>query len=310
MGNNIDNIVKEALLDEVKEISNMEDIFYRIEGEIKTGSVKGSKDRKHVNAGFGFKRYFSLAACFLLVLTTLVFAFSAQARTLTVQAIASIKTIFVLEKVDNNLQVVEKPADEALTIPSVARVTERNEEEIGIKLGFKVRFPESLCDSYKLERRFLGVELKKQLDYETSLKIEKEMYDAIEDDNALNRLKPYGAARHAFVKYSEDGGGFFVCLSQTQTMSEVANRFNPEVSKKVKVGELDGMWIEGTVPVYHAISRNGGLTADMSVEPFMDRQNFLIWEKAGVVYIIPAYEGRTFTLKNMIKIAEDFMKYN
>jgi hypothetical protein len=43
MKNNIDNVVKKALLDEVKEISDTEDIFFKIEEEINTESVREIK---------------------------------------------------------------------------------------------------------------------------------------------------------------------------------------------------------------------------------------------------------------------------
>lgn len=311
MKNNIDNVVKKALLDEVKEISDTEDIFFKIEEEINTESVKRNKVYKHYTSSLRFKKYFSLAACLILIFTTLTFVYSAEARALASQAISSITSIFVVEKVNDNIQIVKKSANEALIGASVSRTTEMTDEELEKKLGFSVRFPTTLLGSFKLEYKSMGVHLRKAVDYELSQKLENDMFNAIEDDYALDKLKPYDAARDVSGKYKKsDQSIIFINIAQNQTLSGIKNLPAEPGAQMVKIGELDGVWVETSFPEYPYKRENYVTKADMSKKPTIKECSYLTWQKSDKLYTLTTYKDYKMTLEEAVKIAEDFMKSN
>ncbi len=310
MKNNIDSIVKDALQDEVKEILNTDNIFNRIEATIMKESGKRSNDYKHYSSGFSFKKNFSLAACLLLVLCTLTFVTSNQARALAYRAISAVKTIFVVEGDDGNLQIVEKPSDETSFAPSISAVTEKSDEEISAKVGYDVRFPETLNDSFKLVNKNIGVSLLKVVDYETGQNLQNDLLSAIDDDNALNQLKQYGGAiRNCSGTYSKpDQSTIFVNILKAKKLSEFKNNNTDEI-QEVKVGEMDGLWKKSSYPEYPYITEDGVGKEDMTTKPIIKESYTLYWEKDGTLYTITTLDYK-LTLDEAVKIAAEFMEYN
>lgn len=311
MKNNIEDFVKKALLDEVNEISDTEDIFPKIKEEINTESIKRNKDYKKYTSSHGFKKYFSLAACLTLIFTTLTFVYSAEARALASQAISSIRSIFVVEEVDDNFQIVEKSSNGALIWANVSRDIELTDEELEKKLGFSVRFPETLFGSFNLEYKTMGVQLGKAVDYESSQKLESDMFNAIEDDYALDKLKPYDPSRKVFGAYKKsDQSTIFINISRNQTLSGNKNLPAGPGAQMVIIGELDGVWVETSFPKYPYKQENGVGKEDMSQKPTIKESRYLMWQKSDKLYTLNVYEEYKLTMEEAVKIAEDFMKYN
>lgn len=317
MDNKIDCIVKDALIDETKALLSTEDIFHRIEEKIKMEEDRKFKDYKHYSLGFGFKKHILIAACLLVVCTTLMFTSSNQVIAFASQTISTIKTIFTLEKVGNELQVVEKPINEAKFFHSVGRITEKSDEELSEKLGFNVRFPEFLGDSFKLRTKSLSVALRKLEDYETFTKLQNVMFNAIEDDNVLTQLKPYNPAMDVSGTYDmPDKSTIFIHISQSWRLSEIESQLKASEDlqgfekQKVKVGNLDGHWIKALFPDYPLKMENGIGKSDMSVQPEVKERNTLIWEKSSTLYVLNTFIDPELTLEESIKIAEEFMKAN
>ncbi|OPZ93977.1 MAG: hypothetical protein BWY74_00929 [Firmicutes bacterium ADurb.Bin419] len=310
MKNNVDNLVKDALHDEVKEISNTENIFKRIEANIMNESGKRNNDHKYYSSGFGSKKIISLAACLLLVLCTLTFITSNQARALAYRAISAVKTIFVVENDDGNLQIVEKPSDETSFVPSISTVTDKSDEEISAKVGYNVSFPETLNDSFELVFKNISVSLLKAVDYETGQNLQNDLLNAIEDDNALNQFKQYGGAiRNCSGTYSKpDRSTLFVNILKSKKLSEFKNNNTNEI-QEVKVGKMNGLWEKSSYPEYPYITEDGVGKEDMTSEPIIKESYTLYWEKDGTVYTITTMDYN-LTLDEAVKIALEFMEYN
>lgn len=319
MDNDLDYIVKNILSDEVKELSNTEDIFHRIEEEIKTEVYKRSKDYKHYSLGLGFcyKKYISIAAFLLIVCTTLMFASSYKVRAFTTKAFSSIRTIFTVEIVDDKMQIVEKPTNEAYFFRSVSSSTQKSDKEISKKVGFTVRFPESIGDSFRLESKSLGVAFRKKVDYDTGSALEKDMHNAIEDDNVLKQLKPYDAVREASGMYiRRDQSTIAINVSKALKLSKFESQLKEHGNlqdyeiQKVKVGDLDGYWVKQPCPFHPLILKNGIWEADMSAQPEIKVIYTFFWGKSDITYTLITIKDFKLTLEESIKIAEDFMKVN
>lgn len=305
MENKFDYIVRNALSDEVNEISNTEDIFCRIKDKIMMKEVRESGNSTPRSAGFGFKRFISVAVCLMIVFTSLIIA-------------SFLKTIFISDREGDNQQVVQKPSNEALFTFSVSNVTDKSDEEISSKLGYHVRFPESLGDSYKLFGKAPEVVLKKQLNSETGSKLHNDMLLAIEDDNMFYKLKPYDPAREIFGMYGKSvNETFFINISRTWTFSERINEFKNSKGvdtsdiQKVKIGNIDGYWIKAPYSKYPSKMENGQEKLATSATPVIFESYYLLWEKAGTVYGLDMYgDSIILPLDEAVKIAEEFMKAN
>ena len=313
MGKELDPIIKIALQDEAKEVSGTEDFFHKIRQGLETDPGRHPR----FSAGFGWKRRLSLAASVFVICTALLLTVSPQARVYAGQTLSSIKTIFVLEREGDKLHVVEKPANEAKFIRSVAWVTTLSDEELDKKLGFKVGIPERLADSFTLKYKTLGVTLVKEVDYETGTKLQDEMFKAIEDDNALERLKPYNAVRDILVKYERpDQTALLINVSRAKTLSEVEAQMkeyeNTEgfAFQKVKVGDLDGYWVNTPASQYPATVEKGIGQTDVSAQPEIRKKSALIWEKSGFLYSLTASEKTSLSMEECLNLAGEFIKSN
>ncbi|KNY29404.1 DUF4367 domain-containing protein [Pseudobacteroides cellulosolvens] len=310
MKNNIDNIIKDVLNDEVKEVSNAGNIFNKIAEDIEAVSVQSMKDHKQYTQ-LGFKKYFSLAACLILIFTTLTFISSAQARALAAEAIQSIKTIFGIQVVDNKLKIVEVPVDKAFTGAAVSRNTDKSDGEISKKIGYTVTFPKYLGGFFELENKSMGVQLKSPVDYGTAQKLQKDMFDALEDDNTLNKLMGYGAARNASGAYKKsDKEVLFINTSQTFTLSEFKKIYDGAQFQKVKVGSIDALWVKTLYPEYPLKSDSNIGQPDLSVKPKISERSFLLWEKSNIVYTLDTFRGYYMPMDEALKLAEEFMQSN
>lgn len=284
--NNFDFTIKQALLDEVKHIPNREDDFTEIMKEIETGAGKENKAYANYTSGYGFRRRVSLAICFFVVCSMLVLASSNQVRAFASQVIASVKTIFIVEKEGEKLQIVEKPGDEVFAMFSVSRTTNKSDEELKNLLGYDVKFPDFLADSFKLDKKNLSIVLKKQVNYETKTNLQTDMFKAIEDNDVMIQLKPYSPVRTVSATYKKtDRSTIYIDASQAWKLSDIENHLKRIGNlqglefQKVKVADLDGYWIKAPNPDYPIKTENGVGEADMSIKPEISERYLLCWEK-------------------------------
>lgn len=313
MKNDFDNIIKGAILDEVSGLSVTEDIFRTIKNKINT--EKGNKKGYRLYIGFSFRKYVLFAVCLFVICTAATFTFSSQARAVVSQTISSIKNIFDVEIIDNRYQIIEKPANEAYFTHAISKVAQLNDKELRDKLGYEVKFPRTLGDSFRIENKALGVVILKPLNLEQSKQLSIDMDNAIEDDNALEQLKPYNALRYTSGLYTKtDGSSVFIVISKEPGLAKIESFLSKygvvqgQKIQKIKVGKLDGFWIIKPIPIYP--TNNVG-KEDMTVRPDMVETFVLDWQKNDIFYSLGTYnKGFVLTQKEALKMAEDFMKVN
>lgn len=314
MKSDFDNIIKSAISEEMSGLPETDDIFNRIREELSIETCSKNKGRRHY-IGYSFRKYAVFAVCLFIVSITITFNFSSQARALASQAISSVKNIFDIEVKDNKFQVVEKPSNEAYFTYSTGKVTQLNDTELSDKLGYEVKFPQLLGDGFRLDQKNLGVGVSKPLNLEQSKQIQNDMENAIEDDNALEQLKPYNVSRYAVGLYSKsDGSTIFINVSIGYGLADIESNLakygvvQGQKIQKVKVGKFSGYWIESSIPVY---SVNSAGEQDMTVRPDMVESSSLKWEKNGIFYsLCKIKEDFKLTFDEALKIAEDFMMVN
>lgn len=320
MDNKIDRLIQDALMSKTEDVAYSEGIFNKIQTEIEITEGKKAKKYKQFSQGFIYKKQFAIAASLFIVCSTLIFVSSNQARAFASAAIESIKTIFTLEKVGDELQIIEKTTNEARFTYAKQTGTKKSDEELSNKMGFKVSFPKTLGNYLKLESKSLGVSLNKYLDLETfeNLKLGDTMDKAIEDDSHFARLKPYDPVWTVSGEYEgPDKSTIFINIHQVIDSYTMENQFEELKNtkgvdlKKLKLGDLDAYWVKSLYPKYPHTFENGVYKKDMSVKPELIEHYTLYWEKSGTRYILSSLIYTTnLTMEESIKLAEEFMKVN
>ncbi len=299
-------MIKKDLIEKASEVKLPDEMISKMMNRIenKGGNHNMLKDRIHNTM---MKKWVVVSICGILATTAMMYTFSEKAWALALDAVGTIKTIFVLEKSGKEYKIVEKSATDPLISPTYVRTSKLSDEEISKKLGFTVTFPEKLYGEYKHRDKGEGVGIQSQISEEMMRQLESVMIDAIDDDTAFNGLSEYKPYRFAFANYI-DNKNHHICISIHDAEASVPIE-NYSTVVKTKIGNKDAIWTEMIFPDYEHIMENGVGRSNLFQKPeSIVKMNYLIWESNGVRYTINDVKGQELLMKEAVKIAESFMK--
>jgi len=303
----IDILIKQSLSNTAARISP-KDSFSHIQSEIK--KARNNNDQSFFGKTFTFKFRRTAAGfiCGIFICAGLSFTFSEEVRATAVDTINKIKTIFVVDKVNGEYRVVEKSITEAKEpYFAVGTSTTLSETEIENIVGFKIHFSDSI-EGYKLVDRGMGLILQKKINYETSQRLQTNMMAAIDDENEFKKLAQFKPLRDVSGAYKSSEGTIFIEVNNGKTwQSDLMHKSNNIID--VKIGDLNGKWVELPLPIYPIKEANGSGGFDFSQKPTEIKiMHALIWKVGNINYMLTTYDKNSEQpLENMLKTAQAFI---
>lgn len=251
------------------------------------------------------KKCIAASICGVLMLSGVSFTFSAEVRAATMDVINKIITVFVVEKDNGKYTLVEKTRVDEEFLPIISNGTELSDEDLTKKVGFRVKFPLLLQKKYVLHDKGNAVGVTKKISADEMLKIEDDLFKAVNDDSIFDSLIDYNPYRSVFGTYTDNAGNSVHISMMPSTV--LTTKLNDNALKEIKVGETNGAWFEVAYPDYPLIIENNIGKADMSKKPtgIVTRKS-LAWEANGIKYQLSTV-GYDLTMEQAVEFAEAFM---
>lgn len=234
----IDQMIKIALHRKAQEVQVPMNMFSTIRLELDNPS----KTKHPLVSHLHWRVVIEVCAAFILC-CVLFLAFSKEARVMAADVLKSIKKVFVVEKVDNNYRVFEKPVDEIIKSQGICKITDLTDNELSQKTGYKVCFPTSLDGGYQLDFKVFGVRFD-TININTFQTLHERILLAIDDDQEFEKLKIYKAKRYTGAFYKKDGNilGIYIL--------EKSHHPSQWTAKPVVFDNRHGLWYEYPHPSY------------------------------------------------------------
>jgi hypothetical protein len=247
----------------------------------------------------------SISGIFICML--ILFITSGEIRTFAYETVKNIKSIFVLDKYNDEYKLVQKSTSEEVLMPTFTQISNLTDEELTNKLGFKVVFPRSLKDGYEYYGRAETVGINKKVSEEVSEKLQAKLQKAINDENIFKDLKEYLPFRSVFAMY-KDNNENIVYLSMVASEIKVRG-VDDEAADKVELNKGDAYWAQEVEPNYTSTNEAGVFKADLHIKPEkITKKHFLTWQYRGVNYYLNTYKAEEIKLEDAVKIANSFME--
>lgn len=287
MKNNFDLELKKALTAKTSVLSTSEEGLELIFANLET-----YKKKKVVE--FKLKKYSALIACILLITIGTPFIFSANVR---VTAVDAIKTVFVLDK---NSNIIEVPAKEVFMTPANSKSTILSDEKLSEKLGVKFSFPNTLVDGYVLTNKSEAVGLASPINYTTYSKIQSKAVMAIDDNSMYKSLKRYKPFRSVGATYKSETGDVINIAVFNKPISVYLENIKINQKTKATINGSQAIWLSLSYPNY-----NGDNMASKPTE--LATSKLLIWNKNGATFVLLPNDP-TSSIDSAIEAAEAFVK--
>ncbi|MBS4538512.1 hypothetical protein GOQ27_08550 [Clostridium sp. D2Q-11] len=304
---NLESMIKKDLIQKASEVKPSDEMISKIIDRIEDEERTNHNMLKDRILNVILRRFIAVSLCGVLAFTGILFIFSETARALTLDAVNTIKTIFVLEKSEGDYKIVEQSTTDPVFTPVCIRTSKLSDEEISKKLKFNVSYPESLSGGYKYHYKSEGVGIQRQVSQEKWRQLQVDMIEAINDETALNGLSAYKPYRIIVATYrNKEGHNIFI---QMQAAEVLVSTENNSTVVKTNIGNEDAIWIEMMTPEYEHIMENGMGTSNLFKKPErIVKVHSLIWESDGVRYVINTMKGQELFMEESVKIAESFME--
>lgn len=305
---NLENVIRRELEMKAYEVEISDKVFSRIINRIESyegGSANMLKDRI---SNFVMKSRLAVSLCLALALVAAVCTFSDGARAAALNVVNAVKTVFVVDKVDGEYKLVEKPADYPYCTPIVSRGTTLNDKELSDKYGFNVFFPETLYGEYKRESNAELVGIKMKVNEKTMRQLQKDMFEAIDNDAAFEKLREYKPYRmlSSFYVNNNNYNRIFIDMWASDASEKIEDGGNVI---KTKVGDADADWIDSVYPDYSNMAEGGMTIEDTNTIPEgIVKSHALTWYSEGIMYYIGTVKGTELAMEDAVKIAESFME--
>lgn len=286
-----DFIIKSELSYVANGVKNSEDSLKDI--FIETDRRRLEKGKLHVR----FSKYIAVACIACVVLAT-PFIVSANVRAMAIDVINSVKMVFVM---DNNNEIVERPANEVKIMPAVNKVTLLSDKELSKKIGIEVCIPNTLNGDYNLDRKLELVAFNKKLSYDTFDEILYTANEAINSEEAFQSLKEYAPYRSVGCIYKDNKEKPIAITVFPPNWHMSIEYMDITENLQTKVGKADAQWIGISYPDY-----DGG---DMTQKPIGKKScHILLWSTKDASYLINTMGNQPLSMDECVKIAEAFMK--
>lgn len=306
MDNN--NAFEERVRVELKQIGNgikpSHDLFPGIMTELlnnKKGRLILLKD-KFVN--MGTKKVAAAILCLTLALGGISFSTSGNFRAFAAETLDKIKTIFVL---DNSSKVVEKDAKQYPLVFITTKSTELSDAELSKKVGFKVVFPDSLGNNFKLAEKSESIHID-NIDYIEGQSIQKDAYDAIDNIDKFQSLEKYNPARGVNAAYRKTSGENIIVCIDNHIDSEEFEKQGASTNIKVKIVDINGIktyWLDIPMPVYPTVTKDGVTQSDITQKPTSIKTGHqLDWFSKGLHFSINLLANQDYSMQEIENAAK------
>ncbi|MBN1043142.1 hypothetical protein FDA09_01885 [Clostridium botulinum] len=296
--NKLDSLIKSAMDDSANNIKASKDIF---------NDAWNKKEQGVTNMSYfkikNIKRAALITACCAAFSIVGVFTISPEVRAATKEAL---RTIFVLDKSDNDAKVVKKSEDEIIEQHNIGGVaiTDSNKNEMEKSFGFAFNFPEKIgeysTESFMPPRAGISI-------YDIKYKDIQDMKDkfmkAIDDDKTFEELKDYNMRRYVHSLYVDNQGHeFLLSISKYNPNSKM------NLVKEVNINNIKCRVVEKLCPEYNKKINGNYMECDMTKEPTsVDKNYYIKWNYDDIKYSIYIGENSP-DFDAAIQFAEDYIK--
>ncbi|MDP4143325.1 MAG: hypothetical protein Q8936_02410 [Bacillota bacterium] len=302
--NNFEEKIRRALLAKGSEIEPSEQLFSNIMMNVnkrKGGFFMFQNTITNLRA----KKVVAASICLVLGFSCISLATSSNARAFAVETTNKILTIFTVKK---DGKIVEAQSDKALlSNPSCSIHTEQTDGELTQSLGFKVSYPDSLNDNFKLVDKAQTITLGKEITYDNWQKLNDNhtLELAIDDSKLYNALSQYKPFKHIFGIYKNEKYEIAINISHHGDFKDTISK--KVVLQKTNINAIDAKWVEETYPHYPLNPKTGGL--DLTQKPVFRKHHSLEWTTNDADYSIfsDMYLSQDLTYDEAVKIAQSFI---
>lgn len=304
---NLDDRIKQELTLKANTINPSDEMLWKIIKRIENDKIE---DKSMLNDSLSkiiMKRWIAISLCGILIFSGMLLAFSVEARAIALDAVNTIKTIFVLEKLEGKYEIVEKSSTDEILTPILSRGSQLSDAELTAKMGFTIRFPETLYGEYRYINKAEAVGVSKPVNADVRKQIEWDMIKATYDADVFNNLTDYEPYRNVFATYmSKKGNILFISIESSEVpLKDEAT----SITVETKVGGVNAAWVEEAYPNYKSIYENGIGKSDLYTKPEgISKIHYLTWTVNGVRYQLSTNTEWELTMEESVKIAESFMK--
>jgi hypothetical protein len=285
------------------QVKPSDNLYAKIMKEVTNSNKNSSLNLKDKLKHTGYKNVIAALLCFFIIMAGISFSTSSNLRVVAFETLDKLKTIFVL---DSTNKVVEKEADKAPLTTSVGRDTSLSDSELTKKVGFKVVFPEALSENLKLVDKSESVVVP-NIDYLTGEKLQKDIYEAIDNQEKFQSLEKYNPTRDVSARYtSYIGDSIFINIGVSN--SEFEKQAESMDVKKIDIDGIKGYWLDIPYPVYPRVKKNGINQYDLTKAPTeikVSHQLFWFWN--GLSFSITIDEKQDFSMEKAQGVAKTFM---
>ncbi len=304
----LDSLIKKSLSENISiTTQEVEDSYLKFEERIKS--------KKNILYPFlilkilDYKKIVLASAACLLCLSLLLVGTSGDVRAAALDVINNVKMLFVTERIGDEIKIVQKPSSEVNLQPAVFKRVYISDVEISKLIGYKIKFPELIANSFELQERILFLGLSREISYADKNLFANKMEAAIENQKEFEELSSYNPYRgtSGLYKYTRPDNKFGVYFQ----ISFWPKQSNLEAYSKdqVKIGDIKGYWLNVKYPEYPWMPAGH----DNLINRPAIKEDFyrLVWLQDGLTFAVQILNETN--VKNIdkdaaIEIAKEFIK--
>ncbi len=301
--NEFDLLVKNSINEQVcPDNIDVDKSYSDLEAKLLSGNLKKVKPLRfnYMN----IKKTVAISMCSLLCVFTILISTSSTIRAIALNALDNVKMIFLQD--DDTGEIIQKPANEVVFDNyNVGSGTTLDDTEISKKVGYKISYPKQVGDA-TFGYKSIGVNYK-NVPYDLDTRIKQLMLKAVKNDDALSKLSEYTPLRNTFGSYVKENTNVVIA---TTLARNVKYHFDKNTTiEDVTIGDIKGMWVKGTTPLYPRINDiHNSTSSDLTSKPTLEKFWCLIWEANGINYQFYTHvTEEPLSKEKSIEFAKDFM---
>ena len=304
----LDSLIKKSLSEDMS-ITNLEVEESYLKFEERINSEKHSLYTFFILKLPDYKKIVLASAACLLCLSLLLVGTSGHVRAAALDVINNVKMLFVTERAGDEIKIVQKPSSEVTLQPAVYKQVYISDVEISKLIGYKIKFPELIANSFELQERILFLGLSKEISYADKNLFASKMEAAIENQKEFEELSSYNPYRgtSGLYKYTRPDNKFGVYFQ----ISLWPKQSNLEAYSKdqVKIGDIKGYWINVKYPEYPWMpAGHDNLTNRPTIKEDFYRLVWLQDDLTFAVQILNETNVNNISKDAAIEIAREFIK--
>lgn len=305
----LDSLIKKSLSENISiTTQEVEGSYLKFEERIKS-----KKDNLYpflVLKLLDYKKIVLASAACLLCLSLLLVGTSGHVRAAALDVINNVKMLFVTERIGDEIKIVQKPSSEVNLQPAVFKRVYINDVEISKLIGYKIKFPELIANSFELQERILFLGLSKEISYADKNLFARKMEAAIENQKEFEELSSYNPYRgtSGLYKYTRPDNKFGVYF-QISLWPKQQSNLEAYSKDQVKIGDIKGYWINVKYPEYPWMpAGHDNLTNRPTIKEDFYRLVWLQDDLTFAVQILNEANVNNISKDTAIEIAREFIK--